>query len=95
MSVCVQDMKILQGFLEQAKECHENSPRGRPKGTSEFVLLQSLQFILDMRPGIGGGRKITGSLPLLFEPGSFPVNKQYRASGAGAAPEPRSALCAC
>lgn len=41
-------MKILEGFLVQAKECHENSPRERPEGTSEFVLLQ---FILDMSSG--------------------------------------------
>lgn len=59
-------MKVLEGFLVKAMECHENSPRERPKGTSEFVFLQRLQFILDMRPGMGGGREITGSLPLLF-----------------------------
>lgn len=39
------------------------SPRERPKGTSEFVLLQNFQFILDKRPGMGGGRKIAESLP--------------------------------
>lgn len=42
------------------------SPRERPEGTSEFVLLQNFQFILDKRPGMGGGRKIAGSLPFSF-----------------------------
>lgn len=76
-----QDLRYLEA---SQKECNKNSPRERPGGTFEFVLLQ---FILDMRPGgQEGGREEGRSLdlcPHCFKPQSFPVNKQYRASGGG------------
>lgn len=51
---------------KRERERKKESPRERPKGTSEFVLLQNFQFILDERPGTGGGRKIARSLPFTF-----------------------------
>lgn len=47
-------MKVLEGFLAQAKEFHENSPRGRPE---EIRVHASLEPPVYFRHEAGDGRR--------------------------------------
>lgn len=87
--------RIGNGMPWKKKREGGRSPRERPKGISEFVLLQNFQFILDKRPGMGGGRKIAGSLHFsssFFKTLKLPCQQTIQGEHGRSAPESRSTM---